>query len=145
MIDDVTLSIAPAGEVTVLDLWSGEIGALLAGTPHIQVEPRRWWLFGALPPSEALDERGALTPIGGGLVRATMSGPGWGTLLTVGGVIDSERSAFTTGSVAASVIHHVPVWIVVTAPDACEVYYPASYAATLDRLWRDAIGGSRGR
>lgn len=142
MIDDVALSIAPAGEVTVLDLWSGEIDALLAGIPHIQVEPHRWWLFGALPPGDALGDRGALAAIGGGLVRARMTGAGWRTLLAVSGVIDSENPAFTTGAVAASVIHHIPVWIVVTASDACEVYYPASYAATLERLWRDAIGGS---
>lgn len=139
----VTLTMAPAGDVIVLDLWAGTLPPLEPAIPALPVEPQRWWLVDAAPHADALAatiaDGGALTPIGGGLVRATLSGPGWRDLLTLSGCFDSGHPDFTTGKVAATVIHHVPVWIAVTGEAACEVYMAASYAPTLRDLWTTAI------
>jgi heterotetrameric sarcosine oxidase gamma subunit len=135
---------APAGDVIVLDLWAGTLPSLDPAIRALPVEPRRWWLIDAAPHADAIAAtmagNGALTPIGGGLVRATLTGPGWRELLTVSGCFDSESPGFAPGGLAATVIHHVPVWIAVTGDAACEVYLAASYAPTLAALWTTAIG-----
>ncbi len=145
MIDaPVTLSTAPAGDVIVLDLWD-EI-APPGDANLLQVEPRRWWLIdagdGAAAIAARVGDAGALTPIGGGLVRATLVGPGWRALLTVSGCFDTENKGFATGRVAATIIHHVPVWIAVTGDSEAQVYMASSYAPTLIALWTQAIGVS---
>lgn len=129
---EVVLTHAPAGEVTALELWAGE-----PPTGALRVEPRRWWLLG--PTGYDPGDDGAVAQIGGGLVRATLRGPGWRSLLMVAGVFDAEDPGFGPGAVAATVIHHVPVWIVPTAAAACDVYFPASYASGLIGLWTAAI------
>lgn len=149
MIDaPVTATMELAGDVIVLDLWDGAPPPLDATITALQVEPRRWWLIGAARHSAAvaadIEDRGALTPIGSGLVRATLAGPGWRTLLTVSGCFDIEDPSFAPGRVAATVIHHVPVWIAVTGVDRCDVFLAASYAATLADLWSSTIGASAG-
>ncbi len=138
---DVAFTTAPAGAITVLDLWHGDsLPATLAGLRTLKVEPRRWWLFDA-PADTAtiIGDAGALAPIGGGLIRATITGPGWRALLMISGVFDAEDAGFAPGSIAATIIHHVPVWIAVTGAEACEVFYPASYANALHDLWTNAI------
>ena len=145
MIDaPVTLSAAPAGDVIVLDLWDGASPPAAPDTRMLHVEPRRWWLIdaGAHAPDMAvrIGDAGALTPIGGGLIRVTLAGPGWRALLTVSGCFDSENPGFGIGQVAATAIHHVPVWIAVTGDNECEAYMASSYAPTLIALWTQAIG-----
>ncbi len=142
----VSVAIEPAGDVVVLDLWDGTLPSLDLAIATLSIEPRRWWLIGTAGMSAeiaaAIAERGALTPIGGGLMRATLTGPGWRGLLTISGCFDSEDAGFTTDRVAATVIHHVPVWIAVTGDTTCDVYFAASYAATLAELWTKAIGAT---
>lgn len=138
---EVTFTVARAGDIVVVDVWSDvvpDFGSLRA----LRVEPRRWWLIdagdtGAL--AAALVEDGTLTPICGGLVRATLTGPGWRALLMVAGVFDAENPDFGPGDCAATVIHHVPVWIAPLAADCAEVYFVASYAEGLIDLWTKAI------
>lgn len=76
------------------------------GIRLLQVEPRRWWLIGAGERADDIAARiadsGAATPVGGGLVRATLSGPGWRTLLMVSGCFDAEDPSFGIGQVAAN-------------------------------------------
>ncbi len=143
--------------MVVLDLWSDAVPDLGIGRA-VQVEPRRWWLFdrgpGAGPardPGPQTGETGSsgardapgpgasLTAIGGGLMRATLTGPGWRALLMIAGVFDAEDPGFGPGDCAATVIHHVPVWIMPVATDCAEVYFAASYAAGLVDLWTAAI------
>lgn len=151
MATDVALSVAAAGDVTVVDCWS-DAPPDLAGGRAVRVEPRRWWLFApspavggtvgqASPGSAARDAAGeyAAVAIGGGLLRATLTGPGWRALLMVAGVFDAEDPGFGVGDCAATVIHHVPVWIVPVASDRAEVYFAASYAAGLVAMWTAAI------
>jgi sarcosine oxidase gamma subunit len=136
--DAVAITIEPAGDVLAFDLWDGDaLPAALAGVRALKVEPRRWWLFdaGQLPD---LGGDGAAAPIGGGLMRATLAGPGWRALLTVAGWFDVENPAFGAGQVAATMIHHVPVWIAPLAEDKAEVYFPPSYTETLAALWTRA-------
>nr|WP_295660388.1 sarcosine oxidase subunit gamma [Polymorphobacter sp.] len=141
---DVALTFAPAGDVVAVDLWSNlapDFGTARA----VRVEPRRWWLIDAgdiAAIADAMRDDGCLTAIGGGLVRATLTGPGWRALLMVAGVFDAEDPRFGPGDCAATVIHHVPVWIVPVAADCAEVYFAASYAGGLIELWSAAI--SRG-
>lgn len=145
MIDEaVQIAVAPAGDIVLLDLWSGDVETLCGDIPRLQVEPRRWWLLGTRDRLEALETRiadhGALAPIGGGLVRATICGPGWRSLLMVAGLFDAEDPAFTTGSVVSTIIHHIAVRIAVTAPEACDVYFTASFAPALIEHWSRAAG-----
>ena len=146
MIDErVTLIVAPAGDVIALDLWgASDPRDALADIRHIRVEPRRWWLLDAADRAETvaarIDDAGCLTAIGGGLMRATLAGAGWRSLLTISGLFDSENIGFGRGAVAATIIHHVPVLIAVTKDLECDVYFAASYAETLVGLWTRAIG-----
>ncbi|WP_404366729.1 sarcosine oxidase subunit gamma [Sphingomonas sp. MMS24-J45] len=139
MIDPpVALALAPARDVIVLDLWEGAPPAV-PGVRLLPVEPHRWWLIDGAASVDTLavqiGDRGALTPIGGGLTRATLTGPGWRELLTISGFFDVENPDFGPGMIAATTIHHVPVWIAPFAEDACEVFLPNSYAPTLADLW----------
>lgn len=136
--NEVHLTVAPAGDLMILDLWD-DATPDLAGLRAIRVEPRRWWL---IDNGAAASERfgdGALIASGGGFVRATLTGPGWRALLMIAGVFDAEDPAFGPGDCAATLIHHVPVWIAPLAADRAEVYFAASYAAGLIDLWSAAI------
>ena len=134
----VTITAAPAGDVIVLDLWAGTLPAL-GEVAIMQVEPQRWWLFGpgsALAEIEAaLGENGALTPIGGGLMCATLTGPAWREQLMISGLFDAEDPAFGPGQSAATRLHHAPVWIDVLSEDAANVYFPASLLDDMRHLW----------
>jgi heterotetrameric sarcosine oxidase gamma subunit len=140
----VLITVQPAGDVVLLDLWSGDVEALCGDIVRLQVEPRRWWLLGAGDRVNALAaliaDHGALAPIGGGLVRATLTGAGWRSLLMVAGLFDAEDPAFTTGSLASTMIHHIAVRIVVTGERSCDVYFAASYAPALIEHWSRAAG-----
>jgi heterotetrameric sarcosine oxidase gamma subunit len=144
VIEPVTLAVAPAGDVMALDLWAAASPPVDMGLRLLRVEPRRWWLVGGGSRSAELADRiadaGTLTPIGGGLVRATLTGPGWRALLTVSGCFDTENPGFGIGDVTATIIHHVPVWLAVTGDTECEVFMASSYAPTLIDLWTRTIG-----
>ena len=134
----VSITIAPAGEVIVLDLWAGALPDL-GDVAVMKVEPKRWWLLGpgsALAEIEAvLGENGASTPIGGGLMRTELTGPGWRAQLMIGGLFDAEDPAFGPGQCAATQLHHAPVWIEVLSEDAANVYFPASLLDDMRHLW----------
>ena len=134
----VSISIAPAADVVVLDMW-GDGAPLLHGVRAIQVEPRRWWLVDAGDKiqaiTEALGDKGAITPIGGGLIRATLTGPGWRSQLMISGVFDAENPAFKPGDCAATIIGHVSVWIDVISDETARVYFAASLRGDMEQLW----------
>lgn len=140
---DATVAFAPARDVTVLDLWEGDLPAIAVGA--MQVEPHRWWLIDRSEAAEEIEReiagRGVLVPIGGGLIRATISGPGWRDLLSVSGFFDVHDPGFGAGSAASTVIHHVPVRIRVTGESSCDVFFATSYASTLAELWQKASKG----
>jgi heterotetrameric sarcosine oxidase gamma subunit len=105
----------------------------------MRFEPTVWLVEGdASPLAAALGEDGALTAIGGGIVRVALAGPGWRRLLMERGVFDAEAASFATGCCAATVIDHVNVRLAVTGEDRCLAYVPASYAADLIAMWERA-------
>ena len=139
---DVALQVAPAGDVVVADLWTDAVPDF-GGVRAVRVEPRRWWLIDAgdiaATIAGQIADSGTTIAIGGGLVRATLTGPGWRPLLMLAAVFDAEDPRFGPGNCAATILHHVPVWIVPVAADCAEVYFAASYARGLTDLWTAAI------
>jgi heterotetrameric sarcosine oxidase gamma subunit len=140
---DAIVAFASARDITVLDLWEGELPAIAASA--MQVEPCRWWLIDRRETTDGIETaiagRGALVPIGGGVMRATIAGPGWRDLLSISGFFDVHDPGFVAGSAASTVIHHVPVRIRVTGESTCDVFFATSYASTLAELWQKASMG----
>ena len=153
----VTITPLPAAPLHALEIWSNpaDVAKRFAaatgfalprlgtsgGTDTLRLiryEPTVWLVEGdatLLPP--ILGEDGALTSIGGGIVRVRLSGKGWRTVLMEGGVFDAESPAFTPGSSAATIIDHVAVRLHVVSDDACDVNVPASFSAGLLHFWEE--------
>ena len=155
---DVTITPLPAASLHALEIWSNPAevarrfeaatGFALPSSGRasgsdalrlIRFEPTVWLVEGdasALP--DILDENGALTAIGGGLVRVRLSGPGWRSLLMEGGVFDAETPDLAPGCSAATIIDQVNVRLHVESADACIAYVPLSYAADMIHFWNTA-------
>ena len=155
---DVTITALPAAPLHALEIWSNpaEVAQRFAAATGfalppsgrtsgsdalrlIRFEPTVWLVEGdasALP--AILADDGALTAIGGGIVRVRLSSPGWRSLLMERGVFDAETPDFAPGCSAATIIDHVNVRLHVESADACIVYVPASYAADMVHFWTTA-------
>jgi heterotetrameric sarcosine oxidase gamma subunit len=159
-VTDVTITPLPAAPLHALEIWSnpaavakrfkavtgfalpasGRSGGTDALT-LIRFEPTVWLVEGdaaALP--EILGDDGALTAIGGGIVRVRLSGDGWRALLMENGVFDAEGPDFAVGCSAATIIDHVAVRLHVVRDDACDAYVPSSFSGGLIHFWQDAAG-----
>jgi heterotetrameric sarcosine oxidase gamma subunit len=166
---DVTISPLPAAPLHALEIWSNApavakrfkaaTGFALPPTGRsggtdalrlIRYEPTVWLVEGdasALPDilgPEILGDDGAITAIGGGIVRVRLSGNGWRTLLMEGGVFDAENPAFAPGCSAATIIDHVAVRLHVVSDDVCDACVPASFSAGLVHFWEQAAGSLLG-
>ncbi len=126
---DVTITTLPAAPLYALEIWSNPAAVAsrfnaatgFALPPMrrsggndalrlIRYEPTVWLVEGdASALSDILAEDGAITAIGGGIVRVRLAGKGWRTLLMEGGVFDAESPDFDTGSSAATIIEHINV------------------------------------
>ena len=155
---DVTITPLPAAPLHALEIWSDPPGVAMRfeaakgfalprlGTSGgsealrlIRFEPTVWLVEGdASGLSTILGDDGALTAIGGGIVRVRLAGPGWRTLLMEGGMFDAEAPAFALGCSAATIIDHVAVRLHVVSDEACDAYVPASFSAGLIHFWRQA-------
>ncbi len=155
---DVTISALPAAPLHALEIWSNpaEIARRFEATTGfalppsgrasgsdalrlMRFEPTVWQVEGdasALP--AILGEDGALTAIGGGIVRVRLSGPGWRSLLMESGVFDAETPDFAPGCSAATIIDQVNVRLHVESAHACIVYVPLSYAEDMVHFWKTA-------
>ena len=155
---EVTITPLPAAPLHALEIWSDPQGVATrfeaatgfalprlgssGGSDALRLmrfEPTVWLVdgdAGGLP--AILGDDGALTAIGGGIVRVRLSGPGWRNLLMVGGMFDAESPSFAPGSSAATIIDHVAVRLHVVSEDACEAYVPASFSAGLIHFWQQA-------
>ena len=155
---DVTITPLPAQPLHAIEIWSNPeavarrfkaaIGFALPRTGRsdgtdalrmIRMEPTVWLVEGdvsALP--DVLADDGAVTSIGGGIVRVRLSGPGWRTLLMEGGVFDAENPAFAAGCSAATIIEHVNVRLHVVSEDCCDAYVPLSFSTALLDFWNEA-------
>lgn len=161
IVTDVTITPLPAAPLHALEIWSNAAAVakrFAAATGFtlpamgrsagndtlrlIRYEPTVWLVEGdatTLPAILAGD--GALTAIGGGVVRVRLTGKGWRTLLMEGGVFDAENPTFAPGCSAATIIDHVAVRLHVVNNDTCDAYVPASYSAGLLHFWRTAAAG----
>lgn len=155
---EVTITPLPAAPLHAIEIWSNAPAvatrfAVVTGfaLPRlgtsggsealrlIRFEPTVWLVEGdAAGLGQILGEDGALTAIGGGIVRVCLSGPGWRTLLMEGGMFDAESPAFAPGCSAATTIDHVAVRLHVVSDDACVAYVPASFSAGLIHFWKQA-------
>lgn len=157
-VTEVTITTLPAAPLHALEIWSSPVavaGRLKAETNIdlpplgrsaatdafclIRFEPTVWLVEGdssSLAP--ILGDDGALTQIGGGIVRVQLSGKGWRTLLMEGGVFDAENLNFAEGCSAATIIDHVNVRLHVVSDDACNAYVPLSYSHSLIHFWKQA-------
>lgn len=155
---DVTITPLPAAPLHAVEIWSNpaevarrceaKLGFALPAMGHsagdgtlrlIRFEPTVWLAEGNISAlGEILGDDGALTPVGGSIVRVRLSGSGWRALLMEGGVFDAENPAFTTGCSAATIIDHVNVRLHVLSEDGCIAYVPASFSAALLHFWGEA-------
>ena len=155
---EVTITTLPAAPLHVFEIWGNAasvakrfkvaMGCALPATGRsggsdalrlIRYEPTVWLVEGdASPLSAILSDDGAVTAIGGGIVRLRLSGPGWRTLLMEGGVFDAEDPAFSAGCSAATIIDHVNVRLHVIGDDACDAYVPLSFSQGLLHFWKEA-------
>lgn len=155
---DVTIAALPAAPLHALEIWSNpalvakrfEAATGFALPPLgrssgndalrlIRFEPTVWLAEGDVSALAAiLGDDGALTAIGGGIVRVRLSGPGWRSLLMEGGVFDAESPRFAPGCSAATLTDHVNLRLHVENDDACIAYVPLSYAADMVHFWETA-------
>jgi heterotetrameric sarcosine oxidase gamma subunit len=159
----LTITPLPAAPLHALEVWSNALAVAnrfaaatgfalppmgrAGGTDALRLiryEPTVWLVEGdasALPAilgPEILGDDGAITAIGGGIVRVRLSGKGWRTLLMEGGVFDAENPAFAPGCSAATIIDHIAVRLHVVSDDVCDAYVPASFGAGLVHFWETA-------
>ncbi len=156
---DTTIMTLPPAPLHALEIWSrpqdvaarieAVLGATLppmgrsaasGGFTIIRFEPTVWLVEGDAEPFAALlGEDGALTAVGGGIVRVRIAGPGWRTLLMENAMFDAEARDFAAGCSAATIIDHVAVRLRVESEEACLAYIPASYAVGLVHFWERAL------
>lgn len=133
-------------KIMVVDYWN-EVQPIFDGFTVIQVEPKKWWVIAddmkAPELEKTVADNGAITPIGGGLLRASLKGERWREALMVGGWFDAENAEFSCGATAATLLHHIPVWLHVSAPHQCDVYYAASYDETMNHHFHAISGPHR--
>jgi heterotetrameric sarcosine oxidase gamma subunit len=158
-VTDVTITLLPAAPLHALEIWSDAQAvatrfATATGFPLprfgtsggtealrlLRYEPTVWMVDGDVGPlHDILGEDGAITAIGGGIVRVRLSGTAWRSLLMEGGLFDADSPAFACGCSAATIIDHVAVRLHVVRDDACDAYVPASFSKSLIHFWEQAV------
>jgi heterotetrameric sarcosine oxidase gamma subunit len=158
IVTDPSITVLPAAPLHAFEIWSNPAAvgerfeaACGFGLPStgrslgndafrlIRYEPTVWLVEGdASALSGILADDGALTAIGGGIVRVRLTGKAWRTLLMEGGVFDAESPNFSTGCSAATVIDHVAVRLHVVDETTCDAYVPLSYSKGLVHFWEQA-------
>jgi heterotetrameric sarcosine oxidase gamma subunit len=157
-VTEPSITVLPPAPLHAMEIWSnrGDVAARFGAagltlpptgrafengeTTLIRFEPTVWLVEGDVAPlAPILGEDGALTAIGGGIVRVRIAGRSWRTLLMEGGFFDAESLTFAPGCSAATIIDHVAVRLRVESDDACIAYIPASYAAGLIHFWQQAL------
>ncbi len=158
---ELTISTLPPAPLHVFEIWSNaaSVAKRFKATcgfalPHmgrsggndalrlIRFEPTVWLVEGdASLLASILSDDGAVTAIGGGIVRIRLSGKGWRTLLMEGGVFDAESPTFTAGCSAATIIDHINVRLHVVDETTCDAYVPLSFSQGLLHFWKQAAGG----
>jgi heterotetrameric sarcosine oxidase gamma subunit len=155
---DVTISTLPAAPLHAFEIWSNPAAVAerfasaqgfalpamgrSAGSETLRLiryEPTVWLVEGDVSGlTKVLADDGALTAIGGGILRVRLSGKAWRTLLMEGGVFDAESPAFAPGCSAATIIEHVNVRLHVVSENTCDAYVPLSFSKAMLHFWKEA-------
>ena len=155
----LTITQLPAAPLYAVEIWSNAAAvaaraqkalgfalppmgqsASTAALSLMRFEPTVWLAEGDVSAlADVLAGDGAVTAIGGGIVRVRLAGPGWRELLMEGGVFNAEAACFAPGATAATIIDHVGVRLHVESADACVAYVPASFASSLQHFWQEAL------
>jgi heterotetrameric sarcosine oxidase gamma subunit len=158
IVTDVSISVLPPTPLYALDIWANTTAVAArfekafsfalpclgrsAGNSDlnlIRFEPTVWLAEGnTLRLHEILGDDGALTAIGGSVVRVRLSGGEWRSLLMEGSVFDAESGDFAPGCSAATIIDHVAVRLHVVNDETCDVFVPASFSSSLVHFWHEA-------
>jgi heterotetrameric sarcosine oxidase gamma subunit len=158
IVTDVTITPLPQATLYALEIWSNpavvakrfeaSTGFTLptmgksGGTKDlclIRYEPTVWQVEGDIAAlRDIVGSDGAITAIGGGIVKVRLSGAGWRTLLMEGGVFDAENASFAPGCTAATIINHVAIRLHVIDAETCDAYVPSSYSAAIIEFWNEA-------
>lgn len=156
---DVTITALPAAPLQAMEIWSNAVAVARrfeeqsgwslprlgqsgqrGQTCLIRYEPTVWLIEGdSAGFAEILAGDGALTAIGGGIVRVRLQGLAWRRLLMEGAVFDAESPDFTSGCSASTVIDHVNVRLLVESQDSCLAYVPLSFAADMIHFWEHVV------
>jgi heterotetrameric sarcosine oxidase gamma subunit len=100
--------------------------------PVIWAEPRAFLASGdAAGLAASLADVAAVSDVSGAWRRIDLAGSGWRERLMIDGLFDAENSAFATGCVAATVLHHAPVMLCPTGDETVLVYVAPSFAVDL--------------
>jgi sarcosine oxidase subunit gamma len=105
----------------------------------VRIAPRRLWLVSDGPqlPDCAIDpDLGCLLPLGEGRVRVRLEGPRIFDVLAACVAVDWHETG--PGRAVQAGFHHVPVLLLRTAADACDLLVPRSFARSLAE-WIDEI------
>jgi sarcosine oxidase gamma subunit len=146
--DRLTIEVQPPERLLAIELW-GDRAAVEArfGAPlplpgqSIDLGGWRilWWEPGIwivrMDAGPQTDLELAMIDLSGGFVRIRLFGRLWRELLMIGGVFDAEAPDFGPGSVAGTVIHHMPVRLDVISQGTVDAYVPPSYAENLIDHW----------
>ncbi len=155
---DVTITPLPAAPLHALEIWSNPsavaarfqttMGFALPATGRscgndalrlIRFEPTVWLVEGDVSQLPAiLADDGAITAIGGGVVRVRLSGADWRSLLMESSVFNAEDPAFAAGCSASTLIDHVNVRLHIVSDTVCDAYVPLSFSADLLHFWNEA-------
>ncbi|CDX26172.1 Sarcosine oxidase gamma subunit [Mesorhizobium sp. ORS 3324] len=120
------------------------VGAWLA----VRIAPRRFWLIGEdeSQPRLSIDPAlGCSVSLGEGRMRLRLSGPRTFDILKACVAIDWESPQARPGSALQTGFHHVPVLLLRTGADACDILAPRSFTQSLVDWLTDIAASYDGR
>ena len=100
-----------------------------SGGTMLRIEPLKWWLYGAEPPTLAA-EQGATLDLSHSRTHLRVGGEDAAAFLNRHVPLDLRQSSFPVGAVASSVTHHVGVTLWRSA-DGYELFIPRGFALSL--------------
>ena len=114
---------AACGEVASIGRWRA-----------LRVAPRRFWLVsgdGSKPQVSIDPELGCLVSLDESRMLMRLSGPHSFDILSACVAIDWQAPEAALGRAVQTAFHHVPVLLLRTAADACDLLVPRSFAQSL--------------
>lgn len=106
----------------------------VGGWLAVRIAPRRFWLIaqdGSQPRLTIDPALGCSLSLGEGRMRLSLSGPRTFDILKACVAIDWDSPQAGPGSALQTGFHHVPVLLLRTGADACDIIAPRSFAQSL--------------